>query len=111
MGDSHGYVDGLPSSYSVYNLHKGEKISLEVDFGGDDFIHADIVDDPLAILRYFFNDRDNDDEEERDEERRMEFYVLELYNISSPHCTKVNRKSPFISSSQHGICSQVKLVH
>ena len=21
--DSHGYVDGLPSSYSVYNLHKG----------------------------------------------------------------------------------------
>ena len=91
----------------------GVKIPLQADFSGEDFISADIVDDSLAVLRYTLNDLDEDDDDDQeDEDRRgrLEFYLLELFKMSSQQYERVLR-STFISSSQHGICSQVKLVN
>ena len=73
------------------------------------------MDDSLAVLRYTLNDRDeedddDDDQEEGDEAGRLEFYQVELFKISSQNCKRAQR-STFICSSQHGICTQVKLVN
>ena len=88
----------------------GEKIPMQVDFSGEDFLHADIVDDSLAVLRYIQNVIDDEADDQEDGGGRLEYYNLGVFKISAQHCKRVQRRG-LISSRRHGTCSQVKLVN
>ena len=85
--------DGL----MVYDLHSGEKKTLEVEFEGENVVDEAIADDCLSILRSL------------DTSATAEFFMVDVYRISAGTWERVKR-SPVMSNKTHGHCRRVWIV-